>query len=106
MFFFLFSPACACHGLCMCEHLALALSHLESLRHAGDTNTNAFQAAGSDCLGSLCLYLPFPILAFTAPTQRQFLEPHPLYTHTSGGSNVFAFKCTFSGAGRCGSHLF
>lgn len=104
---FLLIFACVCfrllRGLCvcvyLCEHLALALSHLDSLRHAGETNTNALQAAGNVCLAwPLSLSWPHlsPLLfAFTAPPQRQLLSraPSSIHINVSGGdgSNVFFF---------------
>lgn len=54
----------------VCEHLALALSHLDSLRHAGETNTNAIPGSRQRLSSLSWPHLP-PLLTFTAPPQRQ-----------------------------------
>lgn len=94
---FLLIFACVCFRLLrglyvcvyLCEHLALALSHLDSLRHAGETNTNALQAAGNVCLAWPLSWphLPPLLLAITAPPQRQLLSLGPplLQINVSGG---------------------
>lgn len=78
----------------LCEHLALALSHLDSLRHAGETNTNALQAAGNVCLAWPLSWphLPPLLLAITAPPQRQLLSlGPPLLQITVSGGDFFPF---------------
>lgn len=88
----------------LCEHLALALSHLGSLRHAGETNTNATPGSRQR-LSGLSLGLTYPhSLLLRRPHNANSPGP-PISSVLSlihinvsgGGSNAFlpAFKCTF-----------
>lgn len=91
----------------LCEHLALALSHLDSLRHAGETNTNALQAAGNVCLG----WPGLSLLASLAPTSPCYYgaptTPTPLsrapscYTLTSVAATFFLFFARLKRTFRC-----
>lgn len=104
---FLLIFACVCFRLLrglfvcvyLCEHLALALSHLDSLRHAGETNTNALQAAGNVCLGwpglsLLASLAPTSPCYYGAPTTQTPLSRVPLLLHINvSGGDFFLIFC-------------
>lgn len=82
----------------VCEHLALALSHLDSLRHAGETNTNAIpgsrQRLSSLSLGLTCphsLLLRRPHNANSPDNPVSSALPLIHINVSGGGSNVFFF---------------
>lgn len=88
---FLLIFACVCFRLLLpvylCEHLALALSHLGSLRHAGETNTNATPGSRQRLSGLSLGLTPTPFF-YGAPSTPTLPDPlSPLsslwYTLTS-----------------------
>lgn len=94
----------------LCEHLALALSHLDSLRHAGETNTNALQAAGNVCLAWPLSWPHLPPLLscyYGAPTTPTPLSrAPPCYRLTSVAASFFLFFASLKRTFRCCWLLF